>query len=756
MREQELFRVCLQPGNYGNLLETIDYAGVRGPVSYTDGSGYDSGVPEVRRCGQAVVQLDPYSWLPVRVQAIGRAEWYAIREGFDAFPDHQSFVTDLLALAQEGERWCPELEQGRAKHARAWRDIFVASRRRTLPDPPKSRWTPAHRFLEELMGTEPQELRDWLGIGWADYFARCGAASHALAGSVVEAVTAALKQHRKVLEFISWAALQVVARKQWGCDVEVPRPPCEQARPIVVARSTDHVLAYCASLGRYQCTQCGVTATTGSSLESLQTGSHRVCRPSRVARAPNAEYFRAFGEVWVLCGDQRAGMALGAALAFEGSSQPSAPAALLPPALAEEVGDAFAALGHDVFKGNSVYCRRRCGSHCAAGDVRTVRKLGWRCDGLSPDEATRLNQQDAIRRPRGALIDHVVIRCRSVVGWWHGVFFGGDASFVGGKLACVHGLEGDIFQLISFYIASCSYGTAPRVGGARGQSVYVDSFVGFAFIFDSPRGHDRSPRPSATSGGARPATSAEANAAKVTALGMEESEWRLNTKTWWRVPLQVDRMRACLDLSAARVHRAKKALAREETSFEHIIWEMGHAVGALSGEEGHSIMQEFGLTRELPVCMTVAVRHLCERAARAASWALELEPDVAAIVVAGGVAANQKVRAGLREVAEQAGLEMQCPPPRLCVDNGVMVAWAGVERLRLGLYEEPPSVDGVDNAVEIRPRWPLGDRDPRSQPKKQPSQKALKGGKKRPASEGGEPPPKKAGAAGNAAVAEGA
>eukprot|EP00959_Pyramimonas_sp_CCMP1952_P163839 3425411-Pyramimonas_sp.AAC.1 len=68
------------------------------------------------------------------------------------------------------------------------------------------------------MGTGPQELRDWLGNGRANYFARCGAASHALAGSVAEAVTAALKQRRKVLQFISWAALQVVVRKQWGCD----------------------------------------------------------------------------------------------------------------------------------------------------------------------------------------------------------------------------------------------------------------------------------------------------------------------------------------------------------------------------------------------------------------------------------------------------------------------------------------------------------------------------------------------------------
>jgi len=110
----------------------------------------------------------------------------------------------------------------------------------------------------------------------------------------------------------------------------------------------------------------------------------------------------------------------------------------------------------------------------------------------------------------------------------------------------------------------------------------------------------------------------------------------------------------------------------------------------------------------------VAVEHLCERAGRAAEWATEQEPEIKSLVVAGGVAANQQVRQGLKEVAEDADLEMRCPPPRLCVDNGVMVAWAGVERLRLGLYEEPPSAARADHFVEIRPRWPLGGRDPRS------------------------------------------
>eukprot|EP00434_Breviolum_minutum_P028282 symbB.v1.2.025021.t1/scaffold2407.1/size80004/7 len=84
----------------------------------------------------------------------------------------------------------------------------------------------------------------------------------------------------------------------------------------------------------------------------------------------------------------------------------------------------------------------------------------------------------------------------------------------------------------------------------------------------------------------------------------------------------------------------------------------------------------------------VAVQHLCERASRAAGWAMEIEPSTKWLVVAGGVAANQEVRQGLEEVAREHGLQMRCPPPRLCVDNGVMVAWAGIERFMLGLYEE--------------------------------------------------------------------
>ena len=47
---------------------------------------------------------------------------------------------------------------------------------------------------------------------------------------------------------------------------------------------------------------------------------------------------------------------------------------------------------------------------------------------------------------------------------------------------------------------------------------------------------------------------------------------------------------------------------------------------------------------------------------------------------AGGVACNQLVRRQLQALASSSGVELIVPPQRLCTDNGVMVAWAGIER----------------------------------------------------------------------------
>lgn len=50
---------------------------------------------------------------------------------------------------------------------------------------------------------------------------------------------------------------------------------------------------------------------------------------------------------------------------------------------------------------------------------------------------------------------------------------------------------------------------------------------------------------------------------------------------------------------------------------------------------------------------------------------------------------------------------------------GTMVAWAGVERMKLGLWEEPPGPAVEGDWVDLRPRWPLtDDRHPRMTIKK--------------------------------------
>ncbi|MDO5706895.1 MAG: tRNA (adenosine(37)-N6)-threonylcarbamoyltransferase complex transferase subunit TsaD, partial [Paracoccus sp. (in: a-proteobacteria)] len=78
------------------------------------------------------------------------------------------------------------------------------------------------------------------------------------------------------------------------------------------------------------------------------------------------------------------------------------------------------------------------------------------------------------------------------------------------------------------------------------------------------------------------------------------------------------------------------------------------------------------------------------------------ETGVPVLAVAGGVAANQAIRAALESVAADAGARFLAPPLALCTDNAAMIAWAGIEAFRAGRRD--------DMTLAARPRWPLDSR----------------------------------------------
>jgi N6-L-threonylcarbamoyladenine synthase len=90
---------------------------------------------------------------------------------------------------------------------------------------------------------------------------------------------------------------------------------------------------------------------------------------------------------------------------------------------------------------------------------------------------------------------------------------------------------------------------------------------------------------------------------------------------------------------------------------------------------------------------------LVARTRNGIKMARDAHPEITTLVVAGGVAANTAIGTALTALCEKTEMKLVKPAPALCTDNGAMIAWAGLERFRLG-HSDP-----LD--FKARPRWPL-------------------------------------------------
>ncbi|ORX92120.1 peptidase M22, glycoprotease [Basidiobolus meristosporus CBS 931.73] len=96
---------------------------------------------------------------------------------------------------------------------------------------------------------------------------------------------------------------------------------------------------------------------------------------------------------------------------------------------------------------------------------------------------------------------------------------------------------------------------------------------------------------------------------------------------------------------------------------------------------------------------SVILKHLENKITLAFNYCVQRDIKVTSLVASGGVASNMAIRHRLTELSSKYDANLVCPPPHLCTDNGVMIAWAGIERYQRGLF----------NSLEIDfiPKWPI-------------------------------------------------
>ena len=132
-------------------------------------------------------------------------------------------------------------------------------------------------------------------------------------------------------------------------------------------------------------------------------------------------------------------------------------------------------------------------------------------------------------------------------------------------------------------------------------------------------------------------------------------------------------------------------------SFSGLKTAIRERIDALTSTDG--VVQEADAAALAVALQHAIAGHLVSRCKRALE---SISPKPTALVAAGGVASNTAVREGLEKLAASFGLPFMAPPAALCTDNGAMIAWAGIERLKRG---ETSPMD-----IPARPRWPLDEK----------------------------------------------
>lgn len=125
-------------------------------------------------------------------------------------------------------------------------------------------------------------------------------------------------------------------------------------------------------------------------------------------------------------------------------------------------------------------------------------------------------------------------------------------------------------------------------------------------------------------------------------------------------------------------------------------------------EQEHNIKGDELIPEVYDLCaayQTVIAEHIVHRTERAVQFCLKnrlLNDKTKSIVVSGGVACNDFIFKSIEYIGHKLGCKVYRPPPKVCTDNGIMIAWNGLEKLRSQCHIENVTIDS------IVPKAPLG------------------------------------------------